>query len=112
MIDKGTKEARDGSAVEKPNGRHGALRGATSDHSSGEALDLMVPGYRTAAGRALGLRIAAWARRNNATLRIEYVIHNQRIWNVRRAGEGWRPMAGRGSDSANHKDHVHVTMLD
>jgi hypothetical protein len=30
---------------------------------------------------------------------------------VQRDKEGWRYMAGRGSDSANHKNHVHVTVF-
>ena len=39
-----------------------------------------------------------------------YVIWNQRIWNIQRNGEGWRYMADRGGDSANHKNHVHITV--
>ncbi len=81
------------------------------DHPSGRALDLMIPNYRSAAGQALGKRIIAWAQKNQPSLHIEYIIHNQHIWNVRRASEGWRFMADRGSDTANHKDHVHITVL-
>ena len=31
------------------------------------------------------------------------------IWSVERGGEGWRGMSDRGSTTANHYDHVHVT---
>ena len=36
----------------------------------------------------------------------------QHIWSVERAGEGWRGMSDRGSTTANHYDHVHVTSTD
>jgi uncharacterized protein YraI len=81
------------------------------DHPSGRALDLVIPSYKSTAGKALGSKVAAWARRNHQRLGIEYIIWNQHIWNVRRAKEGWRHMADRGSDSANHKNHVHVTVF-
>jgi uncharacterized protein YgiM (DUF1202 family) len=81
------------------------------DHPSGRALDIMVPNYKSAAGKKLGGQIAAWARANARSLGINYVIWNQHIWNINRDGEGWRYMASRGSDSANHKNHVHVTVF-
>lgn len=90
---------------------YGVRPDSIPDHPSGLALDLMVPNYRSAAGQALGKRITAWAQKNQPSLRIEYIIHNQHIWNVRRAREGWRFMADRGGDTANHKDHVHITVL-
>jgi uncharacterized protein YgiM (DUF1202 family) len=83
--------------------------GVFTDHSTGRALDLMIPSYRSASGKALGYQVAAWAKANAGELGINYVIWNQHIWNVTRDSEGWRYMADRGSDSANHKDHVHIT---
>lgn len=80
------------------------------DHPSGRALDLMIPNYKSRSGRALGRDVATWARTNAASLGINYVIWDQHIWNIQRSGEGWRYMAGRGSDSANHKNHVHITV--
>lgn len=90
---------------------YGARQDAIPDHPSGRALDLMIPSYTSASGRALGQDVANWARANAKTLGIQYVIHNQRIWNIQRDKEGWRFMADRGGDSANHKDHVHITVL-
>ena len=89
---------------------YGLRSGSDSDHSSGRALDLMVPNYTSAKGKALGQAVANWARANARTLGIHYVIWNQRIWNTQRDREGWRAMAGRGSDSANHKNHVHISV--
>lgn len=80
------------------------------DHPSGRALDLMIPDYTSEAGRQLGGEVAAWARANAASLGINYVIWDQQIWNIARDSEGWRYMASRGNDSANHKNHVHITV--
>lgn len=89
---------------------YGVRPDSIPDHPSGKALDIMLPNYRS--NKATGQAIADWARANSKELNIEYIIWNQRIWNVRRSGEGWRYMASRGSDTANHKDHVHVTVLN
>jgi SH3-like domain-containing protein len=89
---------------------HGVRAGAASDHSTGRAVDLMIPGYKSASGKKLGGDVARWARANAKSLGITYVIWNQRIWSVGRSSEGWRPMANRGGDSANHKDHVHISV--
>jgi uncharacterized protein YgiM (DUF1202 family) len=89
-----------------------ALRaGVFTDHSTGRALDLMIPNYKSASGKALGYKVAAWAKANARELGINYVIWNQHIWNITRDNEGWRYMADRGGDSANHKDHVHITVF-
>ena len=78
------------------------------DHPSGRAVDVMVPNYR--ANKALGWQVARHMQVNASRLGINYVIFDQRIWSVARSSEGWRPMADRCDDNANHKNHVHVTM--
>lgn len=79
------------------------------DHPSGRAVDIMIPDHQSPAGVNLGAAIAAWLKNHAKQLGIQYVIWQQRIWNIERDAEGWRTMADRGSDSANHLDHVHVT---
>ncbi len=91
---------------------YGWRRDITPDHPAGRALDVMLPRYKTTAGRQLGFEVANWARANARSLRIKYVIWDQKIWNIERDREGWRHMASRGNDSANHKDHVHITVYD
>jgi uncharacterized protein YgiM (DUF1202 family) len=81
------------------------------DHEQGRALDCMIPDYRSASGKALGDEAAAWAKANARSLGINYVIWNQHIWNITRDSEGWRYMADRGSDSANHLNHIHITVF-
>jgi hypothetical protein len=75
-------------------------RDNASDHPLGLALDFMT---RT------GQPLADYARANAARLGVHYIIWNQRIWNVDRDAEGWRPMENRGSPTANHQDHVHIS---
>ena len=57
-----------------------------------------------------GWAVAEFLRANYSSLGIEYIIFSQQMWSVERAGEGWRGMSDRGSTTANHYDHVHVTV--
>jgi uncharacterized protein YraI len=81
---------------------YGTWRG-DGEHGQGRAIDIMVSGET-------GWAIADFLRANYAALGIEYIIYAQNIWSVERAGEGWRGMSDRGSTTANHYDHVHVTV--
>ena len=81
---------------------YGTLRGGGGDHSVGRAVDIMVSGE-------LGYQVADFVRENFDVLGVSYVIYSQRIWSVERGGEGWRGMSNRGSTTANHYDHVHVS---
>jgi uncharacterized protein YgiM (DUF1202 family) len=83
---------------------YGGYRSGGGAHSQGRALDIMT------SNRSLGDSIAAWVRENHSALGVSEVIWAQRIWTVERSSEGWRWMEDRGSDTANHYDHVHVTV--
>jgi len=87
---------------------YGVRADSIPDHPSGRAVDIMLPSYRS--NEALGWAIANHMRNNARALGINYVIFHQHIWSVARNGEGWRLMANRGGDTANHYDHVHVTV--
>lgn len=80
---------------------YGTFR-SDGEHSQGLAVDIMVSGAR-------GWEIAEFIRANYQALGVSYLIYSQKIWSVERAGEGWRGMSNRGSATANHYDHVHVT---
>lgn len=82
---------------------YGELRGGGGDHGSGHAVDIMVSGAR-------GMQVAEFVRKYYAELGVSYVIYQQHIWSVERSGEGWRAMENRGSATANHYDHVHVSV--
>lgn len=80
---------------------YGTYRG-DGEHAQGIAIDIMVSGSR-------GWEVAEFLRANYSELGISYIIYSQKIWSVERASEGWRYMEDRGSTTANHYDHVHVT---
>lgn len=82
---------------------YGGYRSGGGAHSEGRAVDFMVTGD-------LGDQIAAWVREHHAVLGVSEVIWEQQIWTVERSSEGWRWMEDRGSPTANHYDHVHVTV--
>lgn len=84
-------------------------RAISSDHPDGYAVDFMIDHYRSQSGRALGWKIAEWNRQNAEDLGIQYLIFDQKIWNIDRADEGWRPMEDRGSAVSNHLDHLHAS---
>lgn len=71
----------------------------TSDHYTGEAVDIMIAG-------STGQRIADYLIQNAQTLNVKYVIFEQRIW---QPGQGWKGMEDRGSATQNHMDHVHAS---
>ena len=72
-------------------------------HGEGRALDMMISG-------SSGDAIAEWARANSSALGVSEVLWAQHIWTVQRSSEGWRSMSDRGSPTANHMDHVHVSV--
>jgi hypothetical protein len=80
----------------------GYRAGDPRDHGKGLALDIMVP-----VGGSMGDSVAAWAVGNMKELNLSYVIWKQRIWLAGKSG--WQSMADRGSITANHFDHVHLS---
>ncbi len=85
---------------------YGWRRDVTPDHPAGRAVDVMIPSYKS--NSALGWEIAKYYQANASKYNINYIIFDQKIWSVARNKEGWRAMASRGGDTANHKDHVHI----
>lgn len=109
VVANGTKVAREVAAnFPQIATMYGRRNEAGSDHNTGRAVDIMIPDYKSNA--ALGQAIAEHLRANASRLGITYVIWNQQIWSVQRSREGWRRMPNRGSDNANHKNHVHVSV--
>jgi hypothetical protein len=77
---------------------------AHGEHASGKAIDFMI------SDPALGQAVANWVQAHAGELDIYDVIWQQHIWTPVRASEGWRFMPDRGSPTANHYDHVHVSV--
>ncbi|RBY81218.1 hypothetical protein DQ239_00965 [Blastococcus sp. TF02-09] len=81
----------------------GGTRASAADpggHPSGLAVDYMV-----LANGALGDAIVAYHVAHWNELGVEYVIWKQRMMS---SPGVWKPMADRGSPTANHMDHPHV----
>ena len=88
--------------------------GSDGEHPLGRACDFMLSTggvMPAAASIQKGYDIAAWAQANASRLGIMYIIYRQRIWDVRMASSGWVPMENRGSITANHYDHVHISVF-
>jgi hypothetical protein len=79
----------------------GYRAGDPLDHGSGHAVDIMCS---TAEGNA----IAEFLQANAGALEVKYLIWRQRIWYPGRGG--WQGMEDRGGATANHYDHVHVSV--
>ena len=79
----------------------GGYRPNAGEHSTGEAIDFMI------SSRGQGDAIAAFVQANVGAYDVKYVIWRQRYW---APGKSWRMMEDRGSITANHYDHVHVTV--
>jgi hypothetical protein len=83
----------------------------SGEHPLGRACDFMLSSggaMPAAADAALGDEISAWTIKNGGKLGVKYVIYRQRIYNL--GFPGWRPMSDRGGVTANHFDHVHISM--
>ncbi|MEU8804488.1 hypothetical protein [Spirillospora sp. NPDC048819] len=86
--------------------------GDPQDHGTGHACDFMVTtGGVMASGsaRAQGDQAAQYAISHASALGIKYVIWRQRIYDMR--SPGWRMMENRGGNTANHYDHVHISVF-
>lgn len=79
--------------------------GGRAFHKNGRALDIMLtPGRES----AMGWKIANYLIANAKAFNVDHIIFEQKIWTPYKPY--WRPMADRGSITANHYDHVHVSV--
>lgn len=85
-------------------GGYRANGGGSNDHPSGQALDIMIPGWDTAGGKALGDQINDWLHNNAAALGLDSTIW-QDFWQPV-AGDGHR--LGRQGANEGHYNHIHA----
>jgi len=92
----------------------GCLRpGDPGEHGKGRACDFMMSRggtVATGADEAIGDALANWLIKNGARIGVMYIIWKQRYYDIR-SGGGWDPMSDRGGVTANHYDHVHVSVF-
>ena len=87
--------------------------GGVSEHKEGRALDWHMDVRKSKQRKAVADALK-WMTANNGEvayrLGIMYIIWDQKIWSIYYQELGWRKMADRGSRTANHKDHVHISL--
>jgi len=90
----------------------GGVRGEDGygEHSSGNALDIMIPDYQTPQGQAMGDSIAAFIRKNASALQLDGLIWKQQSFGYGGSFSTGKQMPDRGSDTQNHMDHLHVML--
>lgn len=74
-------------------------------HPNGLAIDVMIPNYGSADGKALGDRVLAFAMKHAAKYGLDHAIWRQTMYTQ---GSAPRGMEDRGGTTANHFDHVHI----
>lgn len=82
----------------------------SSDHPNGRALDLMIANWSDPANAEHGWEIARYFQANASRFNITYIIYRQQLWNASYPARGWRAMEDRGSVTANHYDHIHISV--
>ncbi len=75
------------------------------------SLDLAVDIFTPIDSRTLGDAICAWTIDHLEEYSGWYLIYRRQIFNPL-IGRYWRDMSDRGSPTANHMDHVHLSFLD
>ncbi len=93
-------------------GGYRASSNYSSDHPNGRAVDIMVSNWSQQANIDYGWTIARDFQANAAKYKITYIIWRQQIWNASYPERGWRWMEDRGGATANHYDHVHISVRD
>jgi peptidoglycan DL-endopeptidase CwlO len=86
--------------------------GGGGEHPKGRACDWAAAtgtfgGVATGAERTYGDQLAMWYVKNADRLGVLYVIWFRQIW---LPGSGWRAYSGSGSPSAEHTNHVHLSV--
>ncbi|MCV7278326.1 hypothetical protein H7J88_01535 [Mycolicibacterium flavescens] len=74
-------------------------------HPHGLAIDVMIPNARSAEGKALGDSVLAYVLDNAERFGLVHAIWRQTLY---KPDGSKRMMASRGSDTADHYDHVHI----
>lgn len=82
------------------------------DHPSGRAVDIMMPNGGGGSDVELGNQVAAYFQKHADEYGIYYMIWRQRMWKSSSPVGAWTGMSDRGSPTANHMDHVHISVTD
>jgi len=86
--------------------------GGSGEHPKGRACDFAAQtngfgGVAAGGDRTYGNNLATYFINNSSRLAVLYVIWFRQIW---LPGSGWRSYSGSGSPSAEHTNHVHLSV--
>jgi len=89
--------------------------GGGGEHPKGRACDFAAAsggfgGVATGGDKTYGDQLAMWFVDNADRLGVMYVIWFDKIWTAGNARTAWRDYSGSGSPSAEHTNHVHVSV--
>ncbi|GAA1861476.1 hypothetical protein GCM10009715_06150 [Paeniglutamicibacter psychrophenolicus] len=95
---------------------YGGVRPGSFGHSQGLATDIMIKNYKTAQGIRNGDEIANFLIANRESLRVRYLIWQDKIWLG--PAKGWEEYSTSGkygqqftnnwNDTTRHLDHIHA----
>lgn len=80
------------------------------EHSTGNAIDIMIPNWQTPEGVALGNQIGAFLVKNAKALGLDGLIWQQRSYGYGGSFYSGTPMDDRGDPTQNHMDHLHAIL--
>lgn len=80
------------------------------EHSSGNAIDIMIPNWNSDSGVALGNEIAGFLKTNKSSLDLNGMIWQQKSYGYGGGFDSGKPMGDRGSPTQNHMDHIHAIL--
>jgi TP901 family phage tail tape measure protein len=76
------------------------------EHPSGNAIDIMIPGWDGPEGKLLGDNVAGFVASNAEALGLTHFIWRQRLYQP--GDTTGTEMPDKGSDNENHMNHIHV----
>ncbi|MDQ0095981.1 SH3 domain-containing protein [Paeniglutamicibacter psychrophenolicus] len=99
---------------------YGGVRPGSVGHSQGLATDIMIKNYKTAQGVRNGDEIADFLIANRESLRVRYLIWQDKIWlgpakgweEYSKSGKYGQQFTNNWNDTTKHLDHIHAETYD
>ncbi|QRY51727.1 tape measure protein [Mycolicibacterium septicum] len=80
------------------------------EHSSGNAIDIMIPNYGNDSGIALGNSVLSFLQQNGSALDVDGIIWRGMSYGYGHGLATPKDYGDHGNDTANHFDHLHVIL--
>lgn len=80
------------------------------EHSSGNALDIMIPSYGSPEGISLGNSVLAFLQKNGSALDVNGIIWRRTSYGYGGSLTSGKDYGEHGNDTQNHMDHLHVIL--